>query len=258
MKKNLYLAIWLGLAAAAALAAEGAQTAPRKQAATAPAARAWSPYQPVKPPEPPAVKQKQWVRSPIDSFVLAQLEAKGLKPSPDAGRAAYIRRATLDAWGLLPTPEEVHAFVNDKSPNAHEKLVDRLLASHHFGERQARRWLDLARYADSSGFQNDNTRPNNYRYRDYVIDAFNKDKPFDRFIKEQIAGDELWPDSQEARIATGFLAGYPDNSNSRDMVQRKYQIETDMTDLVGEALLASTVGCARCHNHKADRVSQTE
>ena len=258
MKKNLYLAIWLGLAAAAALAAEGAQTAPRKQAATAPAARAWSPYQPVKPPEPPAVKQKQWVRSPIDSFVLAQLEAKGLKPSPDAGRAAYIRRATLDAWGLLPTPEEVHAFVNDKSPNTHEKLVDRLLASHHFGERQARRWLDLARYADSSGFQNDNTRPNNYRYRDYVIDAFNKDKPFDRFIKEQIAGDELWPDSQEARIATGFLAGYPDNSNSRDMVQRKYQIETDMTDLVGEALLASTVGCARCHNHKADRVSQKE
>src|SRR5690606_21419393 len=138
------------------------------------------------------------------------------------------------------------------------KLVDRLLASHHFGERQARRWLDLARYADSSGFQNDNTRPNNWRYRDYVINAFNSDKPFSRFIQEQVAGDELWPESQEARIATGFLAGYPDNANSRDLVQRKYQIETDMTDLVGETFLSATIGCARCHNHKADRVSQKE
>src|SRR5205814_2330687 len=195
---------------------------------------------------------------PIDAFVLAQLEAKGLKPSPDADRAAYIRRATLDVWGLLPTPGVVQAFVNDRSPDAYEKLVDRLLASHHFGERQARRWLDLARYADSAGFQNDNTRPNNWRYRDYVIDAFNRDKPFDRFIREQLAGDELWPDSQEARIATGFLAGYPDNSNSRDLVQRKYQIATDMTDLVGETFLSATIGCARCHNHKSDKVSQKE
>lgn len=125
-------------------------------------------------------------------------------------------------------------------------------------ERQARRWLDLARYADSTGFQNDNTRPNNWRYRDYVINTFNQDKPFSRFIQEQVAGDELWPESQDAKIATGFLAGYPDNRNSRDLVQRKYQIETDMTDLVGEAFLAATVGCARCHNQKADKVSQKE
>jgi hypothetical protein len=206
----------------------------------------------------PAVKQKNWVRSPIDAYVLAQIEAKGLKPSAEVDRATFIRRATLDTWGLLPTPEEITAFVNDKSPNAYDKLVDRLLASHHFGERQARRWLDLARYADSSGFQNDQTRSNNWRYRDYVINAFNEDKPFNRFVQEQVAGDELFPDSQEAKIATGFLAGYPDNANSRDLVQRKYQIATDMTDLVGEALLGSTIGCARCHNHKSDKVSQKE
>jgi len=137
-------------------------------------------------------------------------------------------------------------------------LVDRLLASPHFGERQGRRWLDLARYADSAGFQNDTTRPNNWRYRDYVINAFNTDKPFDRFVQEQLAGDELFPKSQEAKIATGFLAGYPDNYNSRDLVQRKYEIATDMTDLVGETFLAATVGCARCHNHKSDKVSQKE
>ena len=258
MNKTLYLALLLGLSVMTVSAADDKPVSADAKAATAATAKPWSPYQPVKRPEPPAVKQKAWVRTPIDAFVLAQLEGKGLKPSPDADRASYIRRATLDAWGLLPTPEEVQAFVNDRSPDAHEKLVDRLLASHHYGERQARRWLDLARYADSAGFQNDNTRPNNWRYRDYVIGAFNQDKPFNRFIQEQIAGDELWPDSQEARIATGFLAGYPDNSNSRDLVQRKYQIATDMTDLVGETFLAATVGCARCHNHKADRVSQKE
>lgn len=221
------------------------------------ASKAWA-YTTPQQTSAPIVKLKSWVRTPVDAFVLAKLEEKGLKPSPDADRATFIRRATLDTWGLIPTPEEVHAFVNDKSPDAYEKLADRLLSSPHYGERQARRWLDLARYADSAGFQNDTTRPNNYRYRDYVINGFNADKPFDRFIKEQLAGDELWPDSQEAKIATGFLAGYPDNSNSRDLVQRKYQIATDMTDLVGETFLAATVGCARCHNHKADKVTQKE
>lgn len=258
MNKLLYLPLLLGLVAAIASAADDKPLAIDAKTTAAAAAKAWSPYQSVKRPELPAVKQKAWVRTPVDAFVLAQLEAKGLKPSPDADRGAYIRRATLDAWGLLPTPEEVQAFVNNRSPDAYEKLVDRLLSSHHFGERQARRWLDLARYADSAGFQNDNTRPNNWRYRDYVIDAFNQDKPFNRFVQEQIAGDELWPDSQDAKIATGFLAGYPDNSNSRDLVQRKYQIATDMTDLVGETFLSATIGCARCHNHKADKVSQKE
>lgn len=253
--KALYLAVALSFAAAVVSAADQDKPAvvPAKDAPS----KAWAYTPPVAPAEP-AVKQKKWVRTPVDAYVLAKLEAKGIKPSPEADRATFIRRATLDTWGILPTPEEVKAFENDKSPDAYEKLVDRLLASHHFGERQARRWLDLARYADSTGFQNDNTRPNNWRYRDYVINAFNTDKPFNRFIQEQLAGDELWPDSQEARIATGFLAGYPDNFNSRDLVQRKYQIETDMTDLVGETFLASTIGCARCHNHKMDKVSQKE
>lgn len=255
VRKGVYIAVMLAVASSVIGAETDSKPAPAAAKAGVP--NGWA-YQPVKAPEPPAVKQSKWVRTPIDAFVLARLEEKGIKPSPEADRATFIRRATLDAWGLLPTPEEVKAFVNDKSPNAHEKLVDRLLSSHHFGERQARRWLDLARYADSSGFQNDATRPNNWRYRDYVIKAFNDDKPFDRFIKEQVAGDELWPESQEARIATGFLGGYPDNANSRDLVQRKYQITTDITDTIGETFLASTTGCARCHNHKSDKLSQKE
>jgi len=217
----------------------------------------WS-YQPIKAPEQPIVANKDWVRTPIDAFVLAPLEAKGLTPSPDADRAAYIRRATLDAWGLIPTPEEVANFVNDTSTDAYEKLADRLLASPKYGERQARRWLDLARYADSTGFDNDETRPNLWRYRDYVINAFNQDKPYDQFIKEQLAGDEIAPNDQNALIATGFLRNFPDNPNARDLVQKKYQNTTDVTDTVGKVFLGQTVECARCHNHKFDKISQKD
>ncbi len=233
---------------------------PAPQAASVPAVPAaphWS-YVPVSAPAIPAVQQKDWVRRPLDAFILAKLESKGLKPAPEADRATFIRRATLDVWGLLPTPEEVSAFVSDSSPDAYEKLADRLLASPNYGERQTRRWLDLARYSDSAGFQGDATRNNTYRYRDYVINAFNSDKPFDRFIREQIAGDEIAPDSQEALVATGFLTQYPDNPNSRDMIQRKYQITTDMTDTVGSVFLGSTVGCARCHNHKTDKITMKD
>jgi hypothetical protein len=238
--------------------AMGAEVQPATQPKPAPAGQQFWSYQPVKRPAVPAVQQKEWVKTPIDAFVLARLEAKGIKPSADADRATFIRRATLDAWGVIPTPDEVKAFVNDKSPDAYEKLVDRLLASPHYGERQARRWLDLARYADSTGFENDQTRANMYRYRDYVINAFNHDKPYDQFIKEQLAGDELKPGDQESMIATGFLANYPDNHNSRDLIDRKYQITTDITDTVGTVFLAQTVQCARCHNHKFDRISQKE
>lgn len=145
--------------------------------------------------------------------------------------------------------------MSDTSPDAYEKLADRLPASPKCGERQARRWLDLARYADSTGFQNDETRPNLWRYRDYVINAFNQDKPYSRFIQEQLAGDELWPDNEEALIATGYMAHFPDNHNSRDLVQRKYQITTDITDTVGKVFLGQTEECARCHNHKFDKIS---
>jgi hypothetical protein len=234
-----------------------ANTVPKPSFAANAAAKDWA-VKPLQRPAVPHVKQEKWVHTPIDAFILAELESKNIKPSPEADRGTYIRRATLDTWGLLPTPAEVEAFEKDKSPDAYEKLIDRLLSSQHFGERHARRWLDLARYADSAGFQGDQTRPNNWRYRDYVITSFNEDKPFNQFTREQLAGDEIWPDKQDVRIATGFLAGYPDNSNSRDLVQRKYQIETDYTDLVGETFLAQSIGCARCHNHKIDKVSQKE
>ncbi|QSA96433.1 DUF1549 and DUF1553 domain-containing protein [Methylococcus sp. EFPC2] len=262
MNKKIYLAVLLGLATAAAIAAEEkppvdvAQVVP----AEAPAKKdnkLWS-WQPVQPVGLPQVQHKDWIRTPVDAFVVAKQEAAGLEPSPEADRAAFIRRATLDAWGLIPTPQDVEAFVNDTSPDAYEKLVDRLLSSHRYGERQARRWLDLARYADSAGFDNDETRPNMWRYRDYVINSFNLDKPYNRFVKEQIAGDEIAPDDQNALIATGFLRGFPDNLNSRDLIQNKYQTVTDMTDTVGKVFLGQTVECARCHNHKFDKISQKD
>jgi hypothetical protein len=256
-------AIAIAAAAEEKIAALETSAAPAPAAAQsdAPARVAGKPHwawQPVQSQFLPVVAKKDWVRDPLDAFVLAKIEAKGLVPSPDADRAAFIRRATLDAWGVIPTPEEVAAFESDSAPDAYEKLVERLLASPRYGERQARLWLDLARYADSAGFQNDNTRPNMFRYRDYVIKSFNDDKSYARFIQEQIAGDEIAPGDQSVLVATGFLAGYPDNSNSRDLVQRKYQITTDMVDTVGQAILGTTVGCARCHNHKTDKFTQKD
>ena len=206
----------------------------------------------------PAVKNKAWGHEPLDAFVLAKLEAQGIAPSPEADRRAYIRRATLDAWGILPTPEEVNAFVADKSPKAYDKLVDRLLASPRYGERQARRWLDLSRYADSDGYNTDGTRPNIWRYRDYVVNAFNADKPFDRFVKEQIAGDELWPDKTEALIATGFLRNLPDEINARDLNLKKQEVANDLTDTVSAVFLGTTLGCAQCHDHKTEKITQQE
>jgi len=258
MTKTLTTALLLAFAAAAASSAD--DTAAPKSADTplSPAkAAAWS-YSPLKAPAVPAVKDARWVRSPLDAFVLAKLEAKGLKPSPEADRATYIRRVTLDLWGLIPSPEEVAAFVTDKSPQAYEKLVDRLLASPHYGERQARRWLDLTRYADSDGYNADGTRPNAWRYRDYVVNAFNKDKPYNQFVREQIAGDELWPDSQEALIATGFLRNFPDEINARDLNLKKQEVANDLTDTVGAVFLGTTFNCAQCHDHKFDKLSQKE
>jgi hypothetical protein len=247
MKAQSYIALLLGMSfVLAAAAAERPMQAPH-----------WA-YQPVQNPAVPGVTHKQWVRTPIDAFVLAKLEANSLEPSPDADRATFIRRATLDTWGLVPTPEEVKAFEGDHSSKAYDKLVDRLLASPRYGERWGRRWLDLTRYADSDGYNADGTRPNAWRYRDYVIQAFNDDKPYNQFVKEQLAGDELWPDSHEARIATGFLRNYPDEINARDLNLKKQEIVTDLTDTVGTVLLGATVGCAKCHDHKFDKISQRE
>ncbi len=215
-------------------------------------------YQKVNKPKKPVVKNRAWVKTPVDAFVLAKLEAKGLKPAPAADKITLLRRATFDLTGLPPTPEEAAAFLADNSPKAFEKVVDRLLASPRYGEKWARHWLDLARYAESEGFKSDETRPNAWRYRDYVIKSFNEDKPYDRFIREQIAGDELWPDDPDAAVATGFNRHYPDEYNARNLRQRRQEILNDITDTVGAVFLATTYGCARCHDHKYDPVLQKD
>lgn len=205
-------------------------------------------------PAVPSVQDKSWGRTELDAFVLHELEAKGLSPSKPADKTTLLRRATYDLTGLPPTPEETADFLRDQSPKAFERVVDRLLASPRYGEKWARHWLDLARYAESEGFKADETRPNAWRYRDYVIKSFNQDKPYDRFVQEQIAGDELWPENPDALTATGFNRHYPDESNARNLRQRRQEILNDITDTVGSVFLASTVGCARCHDHKYDPI----
>lgn len=196
--------------------------------------------------------------SPVDYFINSKIEEYDISPGSEAEKREIIRRATLDTLGVPPTIEEVNKFLSDDTKGAYERLVDRLLASPMYGERMAKKWMDLARYADSAGYDRDEIKPNNWRYRDYLIDSFNRDKPYNTFIQEQLAGDELWPDSYDARVATGFLAGYPDNSISRDLIKFKYEIETDITNTVGQVFLGATLACAQCHNHKYDRVSQVE
>ena len=199
-----------------------------------------------------------WAHNPIDRFILDKFNASKIAPARPASRQSLIRRAYLDLIGLPPTPEQVDAFANDPDPNAFEHLVDSLLASPQYGERWARHWLDLARYAESEGFKADETRPNAWRYRDYVIDSLNADKPYDRFVREQIAGDELYPDDPQARVATYFLRSYPDESNARLLYARRQEILNDQTDVIGSVFLGMTMGCARCHDHKYDPIAQKD
>lgn len=217
----------------------------------------WAWTAPVRRPVP-LVQNRSWVRNPIDAFLLARLEAAGVLPAPAASREQLIRRVSLDLVGLPPTPEEIDAFVSDSSANAWEKVIDRLLASPHYGERWGRHWLDLARYAESNGYEFDEVRPDAWRYRDYVIQAFNDDKPYDRFIKEQLAGDELFPDDPLALVATGFNLLGPDMTDSSDQVQRRQNTLNDMTDTAGLVFLGLTLGCARCHDHKFEPIPQTD
>ena len=211
-------------------------------------------FQPVAEPDMPASNTDH----PIDAFVLARLRNEGIRPAARADRTTLIRRATFDLHGLPPTPAEVQAFVEDDSPDAFAKVVDRLLASPRYGERWARHWLDLARYAESEGFKSDETRPNAWRYRDYVIESLNSDKPYDRFVQEQIAGDELWPNDPQARIATGFNRHYPDESNAAILMQRRQEVLLDITDTVGSVFLGLTYSCAKCHDHKFDPILQSD
>jgi hypothetical protein len=214
----------------------------------------WWAFQPVVKHTPPDVAAQSWVQTDIDRFILAKLEERKISPNPAADRVTLLRRVTQDLTGLPPTPEEVQAFLSDTSPQAFEKVVDRLLASPRYGERWARHWLDLARYADSEGFKTDETRPNAWRYRDYVIRSFNSDKPYDRFVKEQIAGDELYPGDAEALIGTGFNRNFPDESNAANIMLRRQELLNDVTDVVGYTFMGLTVACARCHDHKFDPI----
>ncbi|MBM3740901.1 MAG: DUF1549 domain-containing protein, partial [Acidobacteria bacterium] len=193
--------------------------------------------------------------NPVDAFLRAGWAKRGLKPAPQASRRTLIRRAYLDLLGLPPSPEEAAAFEQDSSPKAWENLVERLLASQHYGERWARHWLDLVRFADSGGFEYDNERPTAFRYRDYVTAAFNKDKPYDEFIREQIAGDE-YPGGSEKTIATGFLRLGPEN-NIKNELTRQDELD-DIISTTSLSFLGMTLGCARCHNHKFDPIPQKD
>ncbi len=218
--------------------------------------RYWA-FQPVKRPAAPAMRDA-WVRNPVDAFVLRKLQAKGISAGAEANRVEWIRRATFDLIGLPPTPDEVRAFLDDGAPNAFEKVIDRLLLSPHYGERWARHWLDVARYAESTGFEDDVTRPTVWRYRDYVITSFNDDKPYDRFVKEQIAGDELWPGDPDARVATAFNRHYPEEGNQKDLLLGRQEMLHDITSVTGAAFLGLTFECARCHDHKFDPILQKD
>lgn len=217
----------------------------------------WS-FRPVQRPVLPAVRKTEWVRNPIDQFVLAKLEEAGLQPARLADKGELLRRVTYDLTGLPPLPAEVEAFLADRSPDAYERVVERLLASPHYGEHWARHWLDLVRYAESNSFERDAAKPNVWRYRDYVIRAFNEDKPYDQFIREQLAGDELDHVTAESLIATGYYRLGQWDDEPVDPVQAFYDELDDIVATTGQVFLGLTVNCARCHDHKIDPFPQKD
>lgn len=221
------------------------------------AKRYWA-YQPVKRPAAPEVKGKEWVRSPIDAFILAKLEAKNLKPVKPADKAALIRRATYDLTGLPPTPEDVDAFVKSADPNAYEKLLDKLLASPQYGEKWGRHWLDVVRFAETNGYERDGPKPYAWRYRDYVIKSFNEDKPYTQFIREQLAGDEMPGYNPDAIIATGYYRLGIWDDEPADPLLAVFDGYDDLVATTGQAFLATTFNCARCHDHKVDPIPQAD
>jgi hypothetical protein len=217
----------------------------------------WAFIKPVR-PEAPTVKDAKWARNDIDRFILARLEAEGLHPTAEADKAMLIRRVSLDLTGLPPTPAEVDAFVADQSPDAYEKVVDRLLASPHYGEQMALPWLDYARYADSHGYQSDPER-HMWRWRDWVINAYNKNMPFDQFTIEQIAGDLLPNPTTDQKIATGFNRNHRINAEG-GVIAEEWRVEgvVDRVETTGEVWLGLTLGCCRCHDHKFDPITQKD
>jgi mono/diheme cytochrome c family protein len=217
----------------------------------------WS-FRPVKAPTVPKVKDSARVRNPIDAFIAAAHEAKGLTPAGEAPPRVLLRRLSLDLTGLPPTPEEIEGFVRDahaKPQAAYEEAVERLLGSPYYGERWARHWLDVARWAESEGYESNHLRPYAWRYRDWVVNAFNTDKPFRDFVREQLAGDEITPYADDNLIATGFLASARLSSNEEDKPRQRNDILVDITNATASAFLGLTMNCAQCHNHKFDPIS---
>ncbi len=228
------------------------------------AGRDWWSLQPISRPAVPAVRQSDWIRTPIDRFILKELEANGLSPSPEADRRVLIRRVCFQLTGLPPAPEEIDEFLRDQTPGAYGRMLDRYLASPQYGVRWARWWLDLARYGESNGYEFDEFRPAAWRYRDWVVDSFNHDRPYDDFSRLQLAGDVLRPHDADAIAATGFLVagafdtvGQTQQSVLMRAVVRSDEIE-DLVGTVGQTFLGVTVNCARCHDHKFDPIRQTE
>lgn len=234
----------------------GASSPPDERPQVHPAEH-WA-FQPPQRPSIPPVVETDWVRTPVDAFILSRLEQQQLVPSPPADRRTLIRRLHLDLLGLPPSPTAVKAFVDDTRPDAYDRLVDRLLASPHYGERWGRYWLDLARWAESNGFQHNIPRLYAWRYRDYVVDSFNTDKPFDDFLKQQVAGDEIHPRSDENLIATGFLAGAQISGNQLDARVQRNDILVDIVNTTASAVLGLTMRCAQCHDHKFDPITQRD
>ena len=255
------LAAWVKMGAPWPEKKEGEKAAPiggkPEKIVTAAQKQMW-PFKAFRKPTLPVVKNTAWVKTPIDRFILARLEAKGLKPAAPASRHDLLRRAYFDLIGLPPTPEEVTAFLADKSPDAFAHVVDRLLASPRYGERWGRHWLDVARYADSNGLDENIAFANAFRYRDYVINAFNKDKPYDQFVREQLAGDLLPAANDDERnehlVATGFLSLGPKVLAEPDKAKMMMDIVDEQIEVTSKAFLGLTVACARCHDHKFDPI----
>jgi hypothetical protein len=217
----------------------------------------WS-FQPITRPAVPRVQNRPWVKTPIDAFVAQKLETHGFAPAAPADKLALLRRACFDLTGLPPKPHEVHAFLSDSSANAFEKVVDRLLASPQYGEKWGRHWLDVVRFAETNSFERDAVKPNAWRYRDYVIESFNQDKPFDQFLREQLAGDELDQPTPESIIATGFYRLGAWDDEPTDKVQARYDELDDIVTTVSQGMLGLTMNCARCHDHKIDPIPQKD